>query len=208
MPKNRRLTIRRTIRWRLIVSTVLYLAVAASISYHCYRNNMFDIDLLGYAGSVALADTHDVVRAHQLVYREPLTPHLRGLDRDAKQTNEDGRKAIDLRRRAADPYYAAIFLPYFAIKPLYLLTLEAAHGVGFSVIDSSRNVSVLFYFGIAVMLWTYTRSWLSLLVLVLPETMLLGQANDPDGMSCFVLLLGLWLGFLKRLHMGLWFFVL
>jgi hypothetical protein len=203
MPENRRPPIRRTIRWRAIVSTVLYLAVAASVSYHCYRNNMFDIDLLGYAGSVALADTHDIVRAHQLVYREPLTPHLRGLDRDAKQTDTDGKQAIDLRRRAADPYYAAIFLPYFAIKPLYLLTLEAAHGVGFSVIDSSRNVSVLFYFGIALMLWVYTRSWLSLLVLVLPETMVLGQSNEPDGMSCFLLLLGLWLVFVKRRDMGL-----
>jgi hypothetical protein len=64
-------------------------------------------------------------------------------------------------------------------------------------------VSTLFYFGIAIMLWTHTRSWLSLLVLVLPETMLLGQANEPDGMSCFVLLLGLWLVFLKRRDMGL-----
>lgn len=203
MPNKTTLPIRRTIGWRSIVSTVLYLAAAATISYHCYRNNMFDIDLLGYAGSVALADTHDIVRAHQLVYREPLTPHLRGLDRDAKQTDAEGRQAADLRRRAADPYYAAILLPYFIVKPFYILTLGAVHKAGFSVIESSRNVSVLFYFGIAVMLWLYTRSWLSLLVLILPETMILGQSNEPDGMSCFFLLLGLWLVFLKRRDMGL-----
>lgn len=203
MPKNRTLTIRRPIRWRLIVSTVLYLAAGATISYHCYRNNMFDIDLLGYAGSVAFAETGDVVKAHDLVYREPLTPHLRGLDVDVRQGDADAKQALDLRRRAADPYYAATLLPYFAIKPLYCLTLGTVHKAGFSVIDSSRNVSVLFYFAIAVMLWIYTRSWLSLLVLVLPETMILGQANEPDGMSCFLMLLGLWLVFFKRRDMGL-----
>jgi hypothetical protein len=190
-------------RWRLIVSTVLYLAVAASVSYHCYRNNMFDIDLLGYAGSVAFAETGDVVKAHDLVYREPLTPHLRGLDVDVTRNDLDGKQALDLRRRAADPYHAATLLPYFALKPFYCLTLGAVHKAGFSVIDSSRNVSVLFYFAIAVMLWIYTRSWLSLLILVLPETMVLGQMNEPDGMSCFLMLLGLWLVFVKRRDMGL-----
>jgi hypothetical protein len=162
---------------------------------------MFDIDLLGYAGSVALLDTGDIVKGHNLVYREPLTPHLRGLD-------DIGKQALDMRRRAADPYYATIFLPYFAIKPLYVLMLQAIHKSGLSVIDASRAVSALFYFGIAVMLWLYTRSLLSLVILVLPETMLLGQANEPDGMSCFFLLLGLWLVFLKRRDMGLLILVL
>jgi hypothetical protein len=175
---------------------VLYLALAAGLSLHCYRNSMFDIDLLGYAGSVALGDTGDIVKAHQLVYDHPLTPHLRGLDGSDKQ-------ALDMRRRAADPYEAAQHLPYFAIKPLYILTLQAVHKLGFDVIDSSRAVSALFYFGIAVILWLYSRSWLALLVMVLPEIMLLGQANEPDGMSCFFLLLGLWLVFFKRCDMGL-----
>jgi hypothetical protein len=157
---------------------------------------MFNIDLLGYSGSVAFAETGNVVRAHDLVYGVPLTPHLRGLD-------EDGKQALDMRRRAADPYYAAILLPYFAIKPLYILTLTAVHKLGFSIVDSSRFVSALFYFGIAVMLWIYTRSWVVLSVMIFPETMVLGQANDPDGMSCFFLLLGLWLVFLKRRDMGL-----
>jgi hypothetical protein len=157
---------------------------------------MFDIDLLGYSGSVALAETGDVVRAHDLVYEAPLTPHLRGLD-------DDGKQALDMRRRAADPYYAAIFLPYFAIKPLYILTLTAVHKLGFSIVDSSRVVSALFHFGIAVILWVYTRSWVVSVVMIFPEIMVLGQSNEPDGMSCFFLLLGLWLVFLKHRDMGL-----
>ncbi len=185
----------------MIVSTVLYLAVAAGLSLHCYHYSMFDIDLLGYAGSVALNDTGDVVKAHHLVYDHPLTPHLRGLD-------EDGKQALDMRNRAADPYSAAQLLPYFAIKPLYILTLQAIHKLGFDVIDSSRAASALFYFAIAVMLWMYTQSWLGLLVMLLPEVMLLGQANEPDGMSCFFLLLGLWLVFLKNRDMGLLVLVL
>jgi hypothetical protein len=194
-------TIKRTASWGMILSTTLYLVVVAILSYHCYRYSMFDIDLLGYAGSVALADTGDIVKAHHLVYREPLTPHLRGLDGDGKQ-------AMDMRRRAADPYYAATLLPYFAIKPLYVTTLSTVHKMGFSVIDSSRVVSALFFAGIGVMVWIYTRSLLSLLVMVLPETLVLGQSAEPDAMSCFFLLVGLWLVFLKRRDMGLLVLVL
>jgi hypothetical protein len=157
---------------------------------------MFDIDLLGYASNVALADTGDVVSAHRMVYREPLTPHLRGVD-------SNGQQAMVLRRRAADPYYSSLYLPYFSIKPLYILTLEAAHTLGASVIDASRVVSALSYFGVAVMVWMYTRSWLGLLVMALPETMVLGQANEPDALSCFLLLFSLWLLFVKRRDIGL-----
>jgi hypothetical protein len=156
---------------------------------------MSDIDLLGYAGSVALAETGDIAKTHQLIYSAPLTPHLRGLDEDSKQ-------AFDLRHRAADAYYAAVFLPSFAIKPFYVLTLGEVHKLGFSVIDSSRVVSSVFYFGIALMLWVYTQSWLAFIVMLFPEVMLLGQANEPDGMSCFLLLLGLWTVFLKEWDMG------
>lgn len=197
MPKNGGSFIPQTIRivWRSLFPAVYFL-LAAAASLHCYRNSMFDIDLLGYANNVALADTGDVVGAHRMVYREPLTPHLRGLDSNDQQ-------AKVLRHRAADPYYSALYLPYFSIKPLYVLTLEAAHKLGASVVDASRAVSALSYFGIAVMVWMYTRSWLGLLVMVLPETMILGQANEPDGLSCFLLLFGLWLLFVKRRDIGL-----
>ena len=186
--------------WRRI-AMALFLVAALAMSVHCYRNSMFDIDLLGYAGSVAFLDTGDIVAGHSLVYREPLTPHLRGLD-------DNGKQAMDMRRRAADPYYAAVFLPYFAIKPLYVSMMQLAHKAGLSVIDSSRAVSTFFYFGIAVMLWLYTGSPLALIVLVFPEVMLVGQANEPDGMSCFFLLLGLWLVFIKNRDMGLLVLVL
>ena len=104
---------RGQIHGRQVLSTVLFLGVAAMLSIHCYTKSMFDIDLLGYSGSVALAETGDVVATHQIVYGTALTPHLLGLD-------EEGKQALDMRRRAADPYYAAIFFPYFAIKPLYI----------------------------------------------------------------------------------------
>jgi hypothetical protein len=164
------------------------------LSLHCYRYSRYDVDLLGYAGNVALAQTHDIVKAHRLVYREPLTPHLRGQD----DTRSEG-----LRLRASDPYYSALFLPFFSIKPLYLLILELVSKLGFSVVDCSRIVSALAYFGIACMLWVYSRSPLAVLILLLPETMVLGQANEPDGLSTFLILLGLWMLFLRNNDLGL-----
>lgn len=182
--------------FRSLLSALIFFAIALGMTVHCYRNSMFDIDLLGYSSTVALLETGDIVKGHNLVYREPLTPHLRG-------TDDTGKLAMDMRRRAADPYYSAIFLPYFAIKPLYVMTLEVAHKAGLSVIDASRATSAVFYLGIAIMLWLYTRSLLAALILILPEVMLLGQANEPDAMSGFFLLLGLWLVFVKRRDLGI-----
>lgn len=81
---------------RRMLSAVAFLAIAAGVSIHCYRSATPGIDAMGYAGIVALADTGSVVRAHEMVYSDPLTPHLRGLDENTPQ-------ALDMRRRAADP---------------------------------------------------------------------------------------------------------
>lgn len=181
---------------RFILSTVIFLAVAAAVSFHCYRDSILGIDVLGYAGVVALGDTGSVVKAHDAVYSARLNPHVLGHDEDTPQ-------ALEMRHRAADPYAAAMHFPYFAIKPLFILSLRVVHKSGFTVIDSVRVTVALFYFAIAVMLWVYTRSWLVLIVMILPETLLLGQTHDPDGMSCFFMLLGLWMVFFKRKDMGL-----
>jgi len=180
---------------------ILYFSLATLLSLHCYRNSMYDIDLLGYAGNVALADTRDIVETHRAVYGAALTPHLRGQDVPANALSS--AQASVLRRRAADPYFFVLYLPYFSIKPLYVLMLELVHKLGASVIDCSRIVSAFCYFAIAAVVWLYTRTWLGVLLLIIPETMVLGQANEPDGLSVCLLLLGLFTLFIKEHDLGL-----
>jgi hypothetical protein len=175
---------------------VIYVGIAALITAHCYRYPMYDVDLLSYAGNVALFGTSDPVQVHRVVYQYPLTSHLRGLDKDDEL-------AQILRRRAADAYYSAAYLPYFSVKPLYVLAMEAAHKLGASVIDASRIVSALFFFGIAIVVWLYTSSLFAVVILVLPEAMILGQSLEPDGMSVFLLLVGLWVLFIKKKEIGI-----
>ena len=176
--------------------TLVFLAVAAWLSLHCYYHSAFDIDLLSYAGNAALATTQDPVKIHRMVYdSQPLMPHQLGTDADNAQ-------ARMLRRRAADPYESAMYLPYFSVKPLYILAMDLAHAGGADVITSSRVVSSLCFFGIAVGVWLYARSWLAIFMLILPEVLYLGQANEPDGMSTMLLLLALWAIFLKNVNMG------
>jgi len=178
------------------VAAVFYFLCAAAVAVHCYRNSMMDIDLLSFAGNVALTDTSDPEKAHAMVYRERLTPHLLGTDADDAQ-------ARMLRKRAADAYCWALYLPYFSVKPLYILTMEAVHKAGASVIDASRIVSAICFFGVAIAVWIYTRSPLALVILILPESMVLGQANEPDGMSTMLLLVGLSAVFLKDANLGI-----
>jgi len=178
------------------IQGLFFLSVAAWLALHCYRTPRMSVDLLSYAGNVALMEKKDAVLAHQSVYAETLTPHLRG-------TDGDGAPARILRRRVSDPFYAATFLPYFSVKPLYVMTLGAVHRVGLSLTDTIRLVSALCYFGIGVLLWVYTRSLFSLLILLLPEVIELGQANGPDAMSVFLLLLGFWFLFVRSRDLGI-----
>ncbi len=179
-----------------VISTLFFLAIASGISFQCYRSSIPEIDALGYAGLVAFGYTGDVVKAHKMVYGTSLTPHLRGLD-------SQNALAMDLRSRAADAYAAATHFPDFAIKPLYVLTLRMFHRLGFGVISSTAAVSAVFYLAIAILLWIVTRSWFVLLVMIVPEIRVLGQTNDPDAMSCFFMLFGLWLVFSKRKDIGI-----
>ena len=178
------------------LAACFYFLFAGALAVHCYRNSAFDIDLLSFAGNVALFDASDPVQVHAMVYRERLTPHLRGTDADDAQ-------ARILRKRASDPYYSALYLPYFSVKPLYILAMEGAHRAGATVIDASRVVSAVCFFGIAIALWLYTRSPLAAAILILPEVMPLGQVNEPDGMSIMLLLLGLWALFLCGANLGI-----
>jgi hypothetical protein len=140
-------------RIRRKLPVVLFLSVAALLALHCYRTPRMSVDLLSYAGNVALIEKKDVVLAHQSVYGERMTPHLRG-------TDSDGAPARILRRRASDPYYSATYLPYFSVKPLYLMTLGLVHRAGLDLTNSIRLVSALCYFGI-VMLLSATLVFLS-----------------------------------------------
>jgi len=189
-------TVPRSIGWLRLAGVIFYFGVAVLLSVHCYNIPTNGIDLLGYSGNLALADTHDIVSAHRAVYREALTPHLLGQDAN------DAQAAV-LRRRAQDPYFSALYLPYFSIKPLYILTLQLVHKLGAGIIDSSRIVAALGYFAVAVIVWLYTRTALSVLLLILPEAIVLGGADGPDSLSVFLLLAGLWVLFVKQHDLGL-----
>jgi len=52
-------------------------------------------------------------------------------------------------------------------------------------------------------MWLYTRTPLALVIMILPETMVLGQANEPDGMSVMLLLFALWAIFAKGKSFGI-----
>lgn len=116
------------------ICAVLYLSTSLMFAVHCYRNPSLGIDLLSYIGNVALTDSKDPVVVHQMVYHERLPPHLLGIDADDVQ-------AQLLRKRAADAFYFTTYLPYFSVKPLYVIALEAAHRAGFGLISSSRVIS-------------------------------------------------------------------
>ena len=173
----------------------IFLVCAIFFVVHCYRHPNYSIDLLSYIGNVAAMENTDPVAIHQKVYSNDLPAHLLG-------TDANNPEARILRRRAKDTYYSATFLPYFSVKPLYIIILQELHRTGLGIVSSIRLASSICYFGIGVIVWLCTRSVLSVFLLALPEIMVLGGANEPDALSTFFLLLGLWLLFVKNKDLG------
>ena len=186
---------KRFAAWTAKVRFPIVLACTIFFAVHCYRHPSYSIDLLSYIGNVSALDDADPVAIHKSVYSTTLPAHLLGTDTDNQQ-------ARTLRRRDTNAYYSSTFLPYFSVKPLYVIVLHRLHRMGLGIVTSIRLTSSICYFGIGVIVWLCTRSVLSVFLLALPEIMVLGGANEPDAFSTFLLLLGLWLLFVKNKDLG------
>ncbi len=186
---------------------VLYIAVLALVSGIVWKRTdllrpRHNWDMLGYIGSAVASDTTDPIAIHGQTYAAL---------RSALEESELGELLTGTYRGdvAANPYHFAQQIPFYSVKPLYVLGVRLFRGVG--LVKATMAVSLLSWLGIAIIvfLWTH-RLWVSLLLIFCPPIFELARLSTPDGLSTLLLLAGMFLVLERKrttLGAGLWVLV-
>jgi len=184
---------------RLAIAACL-LTIAIS-SVHFYQSPYWTMDLLQYMGNAHLYETTDPVVLHKRVYgelRSSVPASVFDLLTGAPGVQDDHGAKHD---RFLNPYHYAEFLPFFAIRPLYNLTLYAISRTGIGLVSAVRLVSAGSYalVGILVLVWLlrYTRlaPALALLIMLIPHVTFLARNTGADSLSVLLGMMALYLIF-------------
>jgi hypothetical protein len=189
-------------RWLQNAATVACLLLLAAVSFHFYRQPSYSMDLVGYLGNVLLMQDRDVGRVHDQVYAEM----RRSLPRETFDflTGQGGPPDESASRRArfehADNF--AQFLPFFAIRPLYNMSVYFL-GRMVGPIAAVRSISSLSYFllGMLTFLWMsryvpkYLAAAAAVLLMVTPPLTWIGRDTGSDALATLVAFSGLYLIF-------------
>jgi hypothetical protein len=195
---------------RIASRTVLasYLAILAFVSFHLYRKPTYDMDSIQYMGNALLLEERDPVRLHQRVYSElrrsvppeELAPLLgEGAGAPADQN-------YSRRERARDAYRFAEFLPLFAIRPLYNVSLYLVSKAGFGLVKAGVAISVGSYLLLGALLFVWVRQYtaplfafaLCTLGMLTPPMTAVGRDPTSDALASLVAFVALYLIFEKR----------
>jgi hypothetical protein len=192
----------------------IYLVLLGCVSFHAYRTPIYSFDALQYMGNAVLMEETDPVKVHDRVYSE-INDRIPRIARQNMLGHELGApedQNKSLQERATNPYHYAEFLPCFAIRPMYNMSLYwlGKTGLGFLIAGIVLSAVSHFLLGILLFHWLtkYVAQWhglcIALLAMITPPIMSLGRENTPDGMASLIAFFALFLIFQKqRLFPGL-----
>ena len=152
----------------------LSLIFTLALCYLAFRWSAFNSDMLSYACVCHAAQTTDYKAIHDFVFHAAAgTPLL------------DGRNSTPLFDSCAvDATSCMQGLPWFAVRPLYILLIRAfSAGLHVSLFTAMRLISVGSLFGIAALLYFWFNSPLALVVVCLPPIFYAARLGSPDMVS-------------------------
>jgi hypothetical protein len=175
------------------VSPYLYLAALLLAAVWCYRNPLYNFDMIPYAAQALLFPEQDATLVHDQVY-SALKWEIPGTDYAAIA---DAPHARDLAR---DPRRFAEALPFFSTKPLYVMAVYVAYRLGFNLAQATVVPSVLSYALLGVLVFAWIGRYLagiydavfSCLIIFSPPVLLLARLSAPDALSTVLLVAGLY----------------
>lgn len=178
------------------VATLLYVVILAGFCTFAFFTRVSDVwDILAYSANVEAQHNTDFLVIHRYAYQE-LAKHETPAEYQLLTAGSHFRQVI-----AADPVLFGQYLPYYSIRPVYIMALNALRAFNISPVIGARIVAALSLFGIGLIAFFWVRRhsspWLamatsSLLLLCYP-VLLMGRARVPDGMSALFVFLGLYL---------------
>jgi hypothetical protein len=185
--------------------TASYFFCLALISIHLYRNPEYSPDVIHHMGNALLSGDQDISQIHSKVYGEiqkwvpePARSHLMGIEPGAPVDQNQSRQM-----RASDSRVFAQFLPFFAIRPLYNLTLRQLSKTRLGLLRSALFISAASYFLLGLLLLSWTQKYasvpvsviLALVTVLSPPITMLGRKATSDALATLVAFTALYLLF-------------
>ncbi len=175
-----------------------YLGFFLLLSLWAVRQPHYTWDLLGYVGCAV----DDAAPALQ-IQREAFDS-IRNAPSD-EDVRVDNPYRADL---VANPYHFAEQLPFYSIKPVYVMLMKTLHRTGMPLQRSAVAISAISNFVLALILWYWLAPYLSglplalacTLIMLSPNVLVLVRGALPDCLATVVAALGFYLVLEKRLY--------
>jgi hypothetical protein len=174
-----------------------YLCFFALLSIWAVAQPQYTWDLLGYIGC-------SVDSANPRIVHDAAFAAIRTVSKD-KDIQPDNPYRVDV---TANPYHFAEQLPFYSIKPAYVILIKTFHRVGLPFPRAAVTVSAISNFLLAVLLWLWLSPYLGgwqcaaagTLIMLSPNILMLSRWATPDCLAMFVAALGLYLIVDRKLY--------
>jgi Dolichyl-phosphate-mannose-protein mannosyltransferase len=195
------------------VAVAFFILFLSALCGLAWLNPVYDWDVLPYTALAETSSSNPVILhagAYQTVDSE-VPPEI------AQSFHYTGPDPEYRRDLAANPWHFAEQLPFYSVKPLYVLLLRGIHRAGPSALKAARLVSAVSFatLGIVLFLWlrrSVNTVWAAVAaccVLATPEFLRTGAQTTPDAFFSALALLALYLLFSEsKLFLGVTLLVL
>lgn len=183
--------------YRQILFSITYAAIVVCVAVYSWTHPIWNWDLIGYAASVAAIDLKTPEAIHERTYTslKAAIP-----DRFDEFTRDDGyRRAI-----LSNPSYLVQQIPFYAIRPGYVLSLYGLQRLGLTVPRASVLISIVAYLLICALVWRWTQLKLNggalgfamaTLLAIGPPLSIVAGLTTPDALSGLFTLTAIYLLF-------------
>jgi hypothetical protein len=174
-----------------------YLVLFALLSAWAVVQPQYTWDLVGYIG--CSVNSTDAKVIHKTTFDA-----IQHLSND-KEIQLDNPYRLDV---SANPYHFAEQLPFYSIKPLYVILVKGLHRLGMPFAKATVAISAASNFLLAVLLWYWLASYLSgvalaatsTLIMLSPNILALSRWPTPDLLGTLLASVGLYLIVERRLY--------
>jgi hypothetical protein len=175
------------------LSSYVYFLALLAVAIWCYRNPLYNFDMIPYAAQALLFEEKDPKIAHDQVYSE--------LKREVPADTYDAlANAPNDREIARDARKFSEALPFYSTKPLYVMAVYLSHRAGFDLAQATVLPSILCYalLGVLVFGWIghfitgFYRALFSSFIVFSPPLLLLARLSAPDALSTMLVAVGLY----------------
>jgi hypothetical protein len=169
---------------------VPYLCFFALLSAWAVVQPQYTWDLVGYIG--CSVDSTDAKVIHGVTFDA-----IRGLSNN-KEIQVDNPYRVEL---STNPYHFAEQLPFYSIKPVYVMLMKGLHRLGIPFPKAAVAISAASNFLLALLLWYWLGAYLNglplagacTLIMLSPNILALSRWPTPDLLATLVAGIGIYL---------------